>query len=506
MKSPLSGHSETLYSVAQIRKIEQKQAENSQTYLLMEEAGKAAFKLMKKTWPDARKVLVLSGRGNNGGDGYVLARLATQERYKATLCQLSAEDKIQGDALIALNRLPHSGLNKCSWSSVDVDDYDVIIDAMLGTGVKGALREPYIKIIEQVNCSKTPVLSIDIPSGVEADSGYVDSIAVKAQVTATFVGHKKGLFTGQSSNFTGKVRLFPLGIQQKCYPDEKSLVIAENWNSIKSRLKPRLPATHKGDYGHCLIIGGAKGMTGAAVLAASAAARTGSGLVSAYLQDYAETLITVRPEVMAKNVALAAIKSQLAQLSRISALVIGPGLGQSEWSACWMDGLYHSDFNVELPKVIDADGLNWLSHYPNFDTQRILTPHPGEAGRLLGISSDEVNRDRFAASYAIAEKFGGVCILKGSGTIISQVGKPQIVCPVGNPGMASGGMGDVLSGIVGALLAQGFSLLDAALLGVCLHGEAGDRVAGPDKLYRGMLASDLIQFLPLLMNPHHKAT
>jgi len=498
-----------LYTSSQIRDIELSYAKKFQkgTYPLMEAAGKSAYLQLKSFWPDARKILVLTGKGNNGGDGFILSRLATEERKRVTLCNFCPEGNLKSDSLKAFNRLPRSGINLVEWSELttgetsNLNQFDVIVDAMLGTGIQGAVREPLVEVIKQINQANVPVLAIDVPSGINADTGNLFNCAVKADVTVTFIGHKQGLYTGDSANYRGKVRLLDLSIPLSCYQKHEFSVVSENWTSLKYKLKPRIPAAHKGYYGHCQIIGGVEGMSGAVILAATAAARSGSGLTSAWLQNDALSLLARQPEIMAKNICIKQIPSEVEKLISVKSLVVGPGLGQTEWSKTWMFLLNKHEQIKAKTKVWDADALNWLAENPSHDELRILTPHPGEAARSLGITSAEINQDRFAASEAIAQKYGGICVLKGSGTIISDSNGMQVVCAVGNPGMATGGMGDVLSGIIGGLLAQGFSLLDAATLGVCIHGEAADRAAGKGLHYRGMLASDLLKQLPSLLNP-----
>ena len=489
-----------LYTASQVRDIELSYAKTDPagTYPLMEKAGKAAFETLKSHWPEARKVLVLAGPGNNGGDGFIVARLATKQRFKTTLCNFCEPEKIKGDAKIAYDSLPTTGLRRLEWASVDLSEYDLVIDAMLGTGVKGTLRSPYDQVITKLNQSPVPVLAIDIPSGLEADTGNAANGAVEAELTVTFIGNKRGLYTGDAANYRGKVILASLGIPEQCFAHHEFNVIAENWRSLRKKIKPRKLSSHKGEHGHCVIVGGSQGMTGAALLASTAALRSGAGLTSALIESGAESLVASHPEVMAKNQVLPD-DSCLALFEKATCLIIGPGLGQGERGSQWMS--YLQRHGTEKFKVFDADALNWLSLNPDVDEKRILTPHPGEAGRLLGISSQEVNQDRFSAAQKIVDKYGGVCVLKGAGTIISDSRGINIVCPVGNPGMATGGMGDVLSGIIGSLIAQGHSLLEAASLGVCVHGEAADKAAGTSLRYRGLLASDLFKHLPVLLNP-----
>lgn len=492
----------SLYTAKQIRDVELSYAELFQqgTYSLMESAGDFAYQKLKHHWPHAKRILVLTGKGNNGGDGFVIARLATQQRKQVTLCHLADIEDISGDALIAYQNLPNSGITLKCWSDVALQSFDIIVDAMLGTGIKGAVRAPFTEVIAAVNSAKIPVLSIDIPSGIDANTGNCINCAIKADVTVTFVGHKQGLYTGSSANYRGRLYLSDLAIPSACYPSPDKTVRADNWASLRELLKPRQAASHKGCHGHCLVIGGTQGMTGAVIMAATAAARVGCGLTSAWLENGAASLLVSRPEVMALDVSFVQIEQQLENLKQVDSLVIGPGLGQNEWSKKWMQHLSNHALLSNKVKVWDADGLNWLAANPDFDDLRILTPHPGEAARLLGCSTEKINQGRYEASRAIAQKYGGICVLKGAGTVVSDAKGNQIVCAVGNPGMASGGMGDVLSGIIGSLLAQGFPLFDAATLGVCIHGEAADRAAGKQQLYRGMLAGDLFEYLVKLVN------
>ncbi len=505
-----------LYTVSQIRNIELNYAKikNTGTYPLMEAAGSAIYCQIKKLFPNAKKFLILTGKGNNGGDGFVIARLAALDNQLVTLCNLSPQEPSDidilelPDHLLAFQKLPANGIQYISLSKLDstkLDDFDLIVDAMLGTGIKGAVREPFIDVIKIINQArqnnKVKVVAVDIPSGLNADTGGCLTEAIKADFTFTLVGFKQGLFTAEAANYCGKIQLFDLDIPEACFENQTPNVTAHDWQSLKHLLTPRINNAHKGDFGHCIVIGGSVGMAGAAILAATATAKCGSGLTSARLENDATNLLLTCPEVMAKNVSLEQIENAVDQLHKATSLVIGPGLGKDEWAKKWMRLLSQNQKIASIKKVWDADALNWLAGNPNYDENRILTPHPGEASRLLAITTQEVNQDRFNACRKIAQKYGGVCVLKGAGTIISNSNGQQIVCNVGNPGMASGGMGDVLSGIIGSLLAQGFDLMSAACLGVCIHGESADRVAGPLEHYRGMLASDLFKYLPELLNP-----
>jgi len=508
-KHPLEP-SVVLYSTAQIKDIEQRFAQQSSlgTYPLMEKAGAAVFHQITTNWRDARKILIITGKGNNAGDGFEVARLAAEQRLKVHLCQLVDASELKGDALKAYNRIPHQVISHLNANDVDFSKFDLIVDAMLGTGIVGKLREPYLSTIKRINSSNVPVLSIDIPTGVGADTGFVHNDAVHADLTTTFVGQKKGMYTGDAASYRGRVKLFELDIPNDFYEKHEFHIFSQNWHSSKYLLKPRKMTCHKGLFGHTVIIGGYQGMSGAAILASTAAARCGSGLISAWVAEpCAASLVNYTPEIMAVGVKESEIEAIISKESSSNkTIVIGPGLGQSSWAKTWLTTLSSDGNLTNTPQVWDADALNWLakqepSHKNKRNPHRILTPHPGEAARLLGISTFSVNQDRYGTAQKIAEIYGGVCVLKGTGTIIADDKGFQVVCAVGNPGMASGGMGDVLAGIIGALLAQGFSLMNAAILGVCIHGEAADKAAGKGEYYRGLLASDLFEHLPRLLNP-----
>jgi len=467
----------------------------------MEAAGLAAFEHLQAKWPKASRILIVSGKGNNGGDGYIIARLASQAGLSVTLCHFCPREQMKGDAQIAFAQLDPDSLTIKDWSEVCISDFDLVVDALLGTGITGPVREPFAAVIESINQSNIAVLAIDIPSGLNADTGQVANVAIDASLTVTYIGFKRGLYTGDAASYRGQVVLADLAVPAKCFELAEPVVNCHNWKSLKSLLKPRKATSHKGDFGHCKIIGGCEGMAGAAVMAATAAARCGAGLTSAWLQSGQNALIARTPEVMASNVSDSQIESLVVKLQPEVTVVLGPGLGRTRWGHAWMRILSQDETFLQCRKVLDADALNWLAENPLRNNRWILTPHPGEAGRLLGVSTQAINADRFTAAKAIAEKYGGICVLKGAGTIVSDAHGKQSVCAVGNPGMASGGMGDVLSGIIASLVAQNLTLFDAAQLGVAIHGEAADRVAGYSLRYRGLLASDLFQELPALLNP-----
>jgi hydroxyethylthiazole kinase-like uncharacterized protein yjeF len=464
---------------------------------LMERAGQAAFAALQHTWPRARSVGVLCGVGNNGGDGYVVARLAHEAGYEVSVWQLGDGDKVQGDALTARQRLSATGLHVAPFEGAEITRCEVLVDGLLGTGLSGEVSGSWRDAIVTLNTAHaigSHVLALDIPSGLHADSGRVLGIAVEADVCVTFIGLKLGLFTGWGPALCGEVVFADLAVPAVVYQQMQPAAMRLTWSDC---VMPSRPATaHKGDFGHVLVIGGEIGMAGALRLAAEAALRVGAGLVTAATRDYhAAGVSASRPEIMSQPVETTAALSPL--LRRATVLALGPGLGQGEWGRAMLTLALQSP----LPMVVDADALNLLADDPLQRDNWILTPHPGEAARLLGQSTDTVQADRVVAAQAIQARYGGVVVLKGAGTVVVDAEGKVAICHGGNPGMASGGMGDVLTGVIAGLLAQGLaqglSLAEATRRGVCLHARAAD-VAG-EAGQRGLLASDLFPVLRQLV-------
>ncbi len=469
---------------------------------LMQRAGRAAFSALLQRWPETSHIHVCCGTGNNGGDGFVIAALAKLRGIPVSLWQVGDPAKIGGDALLAKQMAEREGVIGRSFDASELKE-GVIVDALLGTGLGGDVRPPFADAIAAINASGLPVLAVDIPSGLCGDSGSELGVAVRADLTVTFIAVKQGLLTGRGPACCGELLFDDLQL-----PGELLAQVAPSSRRLDlvdlNRLLPRRARdAHKGQFGHLLVVGGDHGFGGAALMAAEAAGRLGAGLVSvATRAEHLPALLARRPEVMAHAVRSGQELALL--LARASAVVIGPGLGQSGWSEQLLAAVLAS----ELPLVVDADALNLLAQWPALRRDNwLLTPHPGEAARLLGSDTATVGRDRFAAARALQQRFGGAVILKGSGSLVAD-GDTVSVCPYGNPGMASGGMGDVLSGVLGGLLAQHLSvgdvarlfIGDVARLGVCLHGRAADlaaAVAGE----RGLLATDLIPHLRRLANP-----
>jgi NAD(P)H-hydrate epimerase len=394
-----------------------------------------------------------------------------------------------------------AGLVEQSFAAVDLVGTDVIVDALFGTGLDRDIDGEVATVIEAVNACRAPVLAVDIPSGLHADTGRVLGHAVRAAATVSFIGLKQGLLTGQGPACCGSLVFDDLQLPADVYNgvpiaarriDYAGLVAATD-----HPLCPRSRSAHKGDFGHVLVIGGDQGMAGAVRMAAEAAARVGAGLVSvATRPEHAVQVSAVRPELMVHGILSAAALTPL--LARATAFALGPGLGQQDWGRDCLARVLDVAMAAALPLVVDADGLNLLARDPCRYDHWVLTPHPGEAARLLGIATAEVQADRFAAAQAIQQRYGGVCVLKGAGTLV-QGAVDCWVCSDGNPGMAGGGMGDVLTGVIAGLLAQGLALVDAAMMAVCVHGHAADIVTREGE--RGMLAMDLMPVLRCLVNP-----
>jgi NAD(P)H-hydrate epimerase len=462
---------------------------------LMLRAGRAAFAQLLARWPQPGRVHVFCGTGNNGGDGFVVAALARQRNLPVTVWQVGDATKIQGDAATARELAVREGVPIETFAGQSIER-GVIVDALLGTGLGGDLREPFVSAIAAINASGLPVLAVDIPSGLCSDTGSVLGAAVCADATVTFIGLKQGLFTGAAADHCGVVHYADLDVPAEAFARVPATALLSNLDALQTLLPPRARTAHKGSCGHVLVVGGDHGTAGAALMAALAAGRVGAGLVScATRAEHVAAIVGRAPEVMALGVRSG--QELQPALARASVIVVGPGIGQ----AAWGEQLLAEVLRTDKPLVIDADALNLLAGCKGGASgcdHWILTPHPGEAARLLDTTTADIQRDRFAAARALQQRYGGAVILKGAGTLIA-TSNGIAVAPYGNPGMASGGMGDVLSGVLGGLLAQGLSLAQAAELGVCLHGRAADLAAESDG-ERGLLATDLLPHLRHLVN------
>ncbi|WP_426700210.1 NAD(P)H-hydrate dehydratase [Rhodanobacter sp. Col0626] len=488
---PAHPYSRDLHTVEQLHAMEQaaRSALGISGQELMRRAASAALNSLRRHWPSVRHICIHCGPGNNGGDGFLLGVLAREAGLRVELVALTSSSR--GEAAVAREAWQANGGRVLLWDAEgELPEVELHVDALYGIGLNRAPDTAASRLIEQINLSGQPVLALDVPSGLDTDSGHCPGAAVRADVTVTFIAGKRGLHTGRAVDQVGMIELATLGVPDSVYmdaPPDAQLVLAE-------ALPPRARYANKGDYGHVLVIGGEHGMAGAARLAGESALRTGAGLVSvATRAEHVFALNTARPELMVRGVD--GPQTLAPMLERASVLALGPGLGQGAWGhALWLTAL-----DANKPLVLDADGLNLLVREPRrFIAPTILTPHPGEAARLLGVSTTVVEQDRFSAARELAKRHAAVVVLKGAGSLVADPSGRLDVCPWGNPGMASGGMGDLLTGIVAALLAQGCSAWQAACLGVSLHARAGDRAALSGE--RGLLASDLLDPLRALGN------
>ncbi len=492
--------SQPIYSAAQTRQFDRLAiAAGVPGGSLMACAGAAAYSALRAHWPEARRIVVLCGVGNNAGDGFVLARLALAAGCQVSVLQLGDVAVIKGDALQALQAYHAAGGESRNYATADLPEADVLVDALFGIGLTRAVDGAWRAAIESINAASAPVLALDLPSGLHADSGAVLGVAVRAAVTVTFIARKPGLYTGSGPAYAGRIIFTDLAVPSSVYADVTPAALLLTQAILVDYLPPRVRDAHKGRYGHVLVVGGEHGMSGAARLAAEAAARVGAGLVSiATRAAHAALPNAVRPELMCHGIEQAVQLSPL--LARANVIAVGPGLGQSEWARALLARV----LDTRLPLVVDADALNLLAREAQRRDNWILTPHPGEAARLLQCTTAEIAADRFHAVRELATRFGGVAVLKGAGTLIAVQDGPVMVCDAGNPGMASGGMGDVLTGVIAGLLAQGLPLYVAAQVGVLVHGQAGDVAARDGE--RGLLAADLLPCLRHIVNPVASAT
>ncbi len=486
----------TLYSVEQTRALD-RLAINQYGIpgiVLMERAGEAAFELLMARWPKAQNIVVLCGGGNNGGDGLVVARLAQQAGLSVTLFLLHHPDTLKGEAREAFEALRRPATTVISELPQRLGECDVVVDALLGTGLASEVRGEYAVVIDQVNRAAQPTLSLDLPSGLNADSGQVMGGAIRATATLAFVGLNRGLLTGEGPGYCGDLSFSDLSLPDALYQQIRGGIERVDYAALKRLIRSRPVHAHKGMCGHVLLVGGDQGMSGAIRLAGEAALRSGSGLVSiATRQEHAALIAAQRPELMSHGVESEA--GLIPLLSRATVIVCGPGLGMGAWGQKMLAQVLAQPHSL----VLDADALNLLAQNPRQRDNWLLTPHPAEAARLLSISTAEVVADRFAAVAALQQRYGGYVLLKGAGTLMCDPSGEIALCSDGNPGMASGGMGDLLSGVLAALVAQGMALSQALPLGVALHAAAGDRAAG--QAPRGLLASDLLPHLRQLVNP-----
>ncbi len=471
------------------------------SYDLMKRAGRALFLHLQNMYPRARELLVCCGAGNNAGDGYVVAKLALIAGLHVKVISLVDPLSLKGDASKAWYDWQSAGGSLSKFTEQLLQQADVIVDALIGTGLQRPVEGEWKTLIKAVNQSNKPVIAVDIPSGLNADNGKVLGEAIQANSTLTFIGLKKGLMTHQGVDYCGELLLdelsIPSGVYLKQAEQAKQAGQAQllDWEYLKTQIKSRKISAHKHQSGHVFVLGGDMGMPGAIRMAAEAALKSGAGLVTVVSRlEHLNVLLAGRPELMIYPTTDGHVSIDV--LSNASAIVVGPGLTDSPWS----QNLFASALASAVPMVVDAGALRLLSKQPCHRDNWVLTPHTGEAAALSGRRSAEIQDARFESIEQLQQQYGGHIVLKGAGSLVQSANEITQLCPYGNSGMATAGMGDVLSGIIASLIAQSYSLSMAARLGVCLHAMAGDRAAGNEPL--GLLASDLFAPIRQLMNNH----
>jgi hydroxyethylthiazole kinase-like uncharacterized protein yjeF len=491
-----------LYTAAQVRVLDRRAiAAGTPGIVLMRRAAAAVLAELQCRWPSCKSVLVCCGGGNNGGDGYLFARLAHERGIGVTVLELG--QSLVGDAATARQALIADGIQPVALAEVDSFDFassELIVDALLGTGLTGELRADCAEVIARMNAAAVPIIAVDLPSGLCSDTGnVVGSVAIEAALTVSFIGLKRGLLTSDAACHVGELIFTALEVEHRGGADAAAIVYLAKLEQLAKALPARLGNHYKNRSGHLLVVGGDYGMPGAPLLAARNALRCGAGLVSvATRPEHVAAIVAAQPELMVHGIEKTADLDAL--LEHATVVVIGPGLGQGAWSG----QLLQRCKNHKTPFVIDADALNLVARYPSLMpvADAVLTPHTGEARRLLD-SSDPMSpsrqvTDRFIAAATLLERYQKTIVLKGPGTIVASLHR-TCLSGYGNQALATAGTGDVLSGVIGALLAQGLSTGVAAELGVCLHGAAADRwVASHGS--RGMVAGDLTAQLTLLLN------
>ena len=501
---------DTLYTARQVRELDRIAIQEHQLpgLLLMKRAAQACVDSLFHHWRGTSRVAVFCGSGNNAGDGYFIAAFLAEKHVQVTIVQVGDLEKLSPDA--------RQGYEACCQQNIEMitdprqanlNQVEVIVDALLGTGIAGEIRAPFAEAINVINSHPSRVLSVDIPSGISADTGQVLGVAVRADVTVSFIGMKRGLMTLDGPDYVGELQFDSLGVPDDIFTQVGKPIERLSYAALVADFPKRRGNSHKNSFGNLLLVGGDQGMSGAILMSAVAAMRAGAGVVTVATHPaHAAFLGTIHPELMVRGVTDAAALDSL--VDKASCMVIGPGLGQSEWS----EQLFSRAIQADLPMVIDADGLTWLSRLPSascVNNNWILTPHPGEATRLLqgafdrGESDESTNLpnvqfDRFSSVVEIQQRYGGNILLKGQGTLICN-SENVFLCPYGNPGMATAGMGDVLSGVIGGLVAQGCSLVQATTLGAVVHSKAADNCATRFG-QRGLMATDLYPEIRRLVN------
>lgn len=510
-----------LLKAEQMKEIDQRA---SQEYLipsivLMENAGLQALDTIMHILDElsGKSIVILAGRGNNGGDGLVIARHLINAGAQVDVFLLGEVQDLTPDAAINYHILKKMNGNiNPLLEKTDLDHLltqllwaDLIVDAIYGIGFKGNLNPFETQVAKLVNLCQAPVLAIDIPSGVEADSGSIRGEAIRADYTVTFAAPKLGMIMEPGRDYMGILSVADISIPQVLLADEKYNIHLLTKSMLKDYFKPRRRETHKGSYGHVLVMGGSTGMSGAPLMSSWAALRSGAGLVTTAVPECILAQIDAAvPEIMSRGlpftktgaIAAAALPAIEELLRSATVACIGPGMSLYDEGPAVVAAVLKK---APIPLLVDADGLNALNGNTDILKERsyptVITPHPGEMGRLLGLSVPEIQSNRLEISRQFAIEWGVTVVLKGNQTVVASPSGQLYINPVGNPGMATAGSGDVLSGIITGLMAQGMNTDQAAWIGVNLHGQAGDEAALQTG-ERALLATDIINALPLVLH------
>ncbi|HEY9030771.1 MAG TPA: NAD(P)H-hydrate dehydratase [Kangiella sp.] len=498
-----------VFTADSIKVIEQAaaKAQGFALFELMQRAGRAAYDCLEREWPLAHRIVVVTGSGNNAGDGLVLARLATEAGMQVTLVPIKPLNELSGDAAMAWKQLESFNLTQRQPDSMIFEQADVIVDALLGTGFKGQLRDNYAEVIEQINQSGMPVLALDLPSGVYADSGSCAEPHIIADHTVSFIFYKVCQVINEGLAAQGELHLVTLSVSQSHFYQQQPVAWKQSYSDVMDEIPQRSATAYKHACGHLLCVGSDFTMGGAIMLATETALRSGAGLVTTFLHpDNRSAALGFCPEAMWHGVAFEELSFNSlidASPKQFDALVLGPGLGRSEWGRQVFEQSFAFAIQQKMPCLIDGDGLYWLQLSLEQDPELklpqplIVTPHVGEAARLLSWDTAKVSEDRINAAQVIAARYNCICLLKGAGTILAD-GQQVVIAGGAHPAMATAGLGDVLSGLIGSLLVQGMSPWDATRVATSIHFTAGVETAG-DRV-RGMLASELIESIHYWVN------
>ena len=489
--------------------------------VLMENAGRGAAEEILKAFPDLhrQKTAIIAGKGNNGGDGFVIGRHLLNQRIPVKVFLLADPKTLRGDAETNFQTFLRMKGEVLSISSSmeyqrikkDLEKFDLLVDAIFGTGLDAEVRGYYREVIQHLNTLQKPIVAVDIPSGLDATTGKPLGAAIRASLTITFGLPKIGHLISPGLEYVGELKVLDISIPRTLVEEETIHTYLMEEEEIRNGLRtPRRRDTHKGDYGHLLVLAGSVGKTGAAAMACQAALRMGAGLVTLGIPKSLNPVMEVKlteamteplPETTKQTLSLKAFNPILRLCENKKAVILGPGIGTAKETQLLVLRLVQA---LDLPLILDADALTALATRPKTlpakNSSLILTPHPGEMARLIGSTAKEIQEDRIGISRNFASTRNVFLVLKGYRTLIATPRKEIYINPTGNPGMATGGTGDVLTGMLGGLICQGGSLLKSLQTAVYLHGLAGDGAA-LKKGERSVVATDLIEQIPYLLQP-----